>query len=57
MHTIELTPEELRLVREAVHAFANDFGHEEQDIVNALRAVLVKLDRARDENRAGPDRL
>jgi UDP-N-acetylmuramate-alanine ligase len=47
MHTIELTPEELRLLREAVHAFVDDFGHEEQDIVNALRAILAKLDDAR----------
>ena len=47
MHTIELNPEELRLVREAVHAFVDDFGHEEQDIVNALRAILAKLDAAR----------
>jgi hypothetical protein len=44
MHTIELTPEELRLVREALRAFLDDFGHEEQDVVNALRAILLKLD-------------
>ena len=47
MHTIELTPEELRLVREAVHAFVDDFGHEEQALINALRAILAKLDAAR----------
>ena len=46
MHAIELTPDELRLVREAVHAFLNDFGHEEQDVVNALRAVLAKIEAA-----------
>ena len=46
MHTIELTPEELRLVREAIRAFMNDFGHEEQDVVNALRAILAKLEPA-----------
>jgi hypothetical protein len=46
MHTIELTPDELRLVREAVHAFLDDFGHEEQDVVNALRAVLAKIEAA-----------
>jgi hypothetical protein len=46
MHTIELTPDELRLVREAVHAFLDDFGHEEQDVVNALRAVLAKVEAA-----------
>jgi hypothetical protein len=46
MHTIELTPDELRLLREAVHAFLNDFGHEEQDVVNALRALLAKIEAA-----------
>jgi hypothetical protein len=46
MHTLELTPEELRLVREAIRAFMNDFGHEEQDVVNALRAILAKLEAA-----------
>jgi hypothetical protein len=49
MHTIELTPAELRLVREAVRAFLNDFGHEEQDVVNALRSVLAKIEAARAE--------
>ena len=49
MHTIELTPDELRLVREAVHAFLDDFGHEEQDVVNALRAVLAKIEAAQAE--------
>jgi hypothetical protein len=46
MHTIEFTPDELRLVREALRAFLNDFGHEEQDVVNAVRAILAKLDAA-----------
>ena len=49
MHTIELTPDELRLVREAVHAFLDDFGHEEQDVVNALRAVLTKIEAAQTD--------
>jgi hypothetical protein len=46
MHTIELTPDELRLLREAVHAFLDDFGHEEQEVVNALRALLAKIEAA-----------
>jgi hypothetical protein len=49
VHTIELTPDELRLVREAVHAFLDDFGHEEQEVVNALRAVLAKIEAARTD--------
>jgi hypothetical protein len=46
MHTIELNPDELRLLREAVRAFLDDFGHEEQDVVNALRALLAKIEAA-----------
>ena len=47
MNPIELNDEELRLLREAVKTFMDDFGHEEQDIVNALRALLAKIEAAR----------
>jgi hypothetical protein len=43
MHTIELSDEELRLTREALHAYLNDFGHEEADVLRALKALLAKL--------------
>jgi hypothetical protein len=43
MHTIELTDEELRLVRAAVHSYLEDFGHEEADILRALKRLLAKL--------------
>jgi hypothetical protein len=43
MHTIELTDEELRLVREALHSFLDDFGHEEKDVLRAVRALIEKL--------------
>ena len=43
MHTIDLTDDELRLLRNALHAFLDDFGHEEQDVVAAIRALLAKL--------------
>jgi hypothetical protein len=43
MTTIELTDEELRLVREALKAFLDDFGHDEMDVVRALQALLAKL--------------
>ena len=49
MHTIELTADELRLVREAIRSFLDDFGHEEQEVVNALRAVLAKIEAARTD--------
>jgi hypothetical protein len=43
MTTIELTPDELRLAREALHAFLDDFGHEEIDVVRRIKALLAKL--------------
>lgn len=46
MHTIELTDEELELLRQAVKSFLDDFTHREQEIVTRLEAVLVKLENA-----------
>jgi hypothetical protein len=43
MTTIEFTDEELRLVRNALKAFLDDFGHEEMDVVRQLKALLAKL--------------
>jgi hypothetical protein len=43
MHTIELTDEELRLLQNALHAYLDDFGHEEADIVRAVKALIEKL--------------
>jgi hypothetical protein len=43
MNLIQLTDEELRLVRAALHAYLDDFGHEEADILQAVKAILAKL--------------
>jgi hypothetical protein len=43
MNTIELTDEELRIVRSALQAYLEDFGHEEADILRAVKALLAKL--------------
>jgi hypothetical protein len=43
MNTIELTGDELRLVREALHSFLDDFGHDEIDVVRQIKALLAKL--------------
>jgi hypothetical protein len=43
VHTIELTDEELKLLRAAVQSFLEDFGHEEADVLRALKALLAKL--------------
>lgn len=43
MHTIELTDEELRLARAALTAYLEDFGHDEADVLRAVKAILAKL--------------
>ena len=43
MYSIELTDEELQLLTAALHAFLDDFGHEEADVVRRIRALLAKL--------------
>ncbi len=43
MTTIELTPEEAQLMRSALQAFLDDFGHEEMDVVRRIKALLEKL--------------
>jgi hypothetical protein len=43
MHTIQLTDDELRLVRNALRAYLDDFGHEEADVLRAVKAVIAKL--------------
>jgi hypothetical protein len=43
MHTIELTDEELRILREALRSHLDDFGHEEADVLRLIKQVLAKL--------------
>jgi hypothetical protein len=43
MHAIELTDEELRLIHAALHSYLDDFGHEEADVLRALKALIAKL--------------
>jgi hypothetical protein len=43
MHTIELTDEELRIVRNALQSFLEDFGHDEADLLRSIKSVLAKL--------------
>ena len=43
METIELTPEELRLVHAALHAYLDDFGHEEADVLRQIKQIIAKL--------------
>jgi len=48
MHTIQLSDEELRLVRAALHAYLDDFGHEEAEVLRAVKALLARLPAERD---------
>jgi hypothetical protein len=43
MHTLELTDEELRIVHAALHSYLTDFGHDEADVLRAIKALLAKL--------------
>jgi hypothetical protein len=46
MHTIELNAEELRLLYHALHAYLDDFGHEEADVLRQIKALIAKLPEA-----------
>ena len=52
MTTIELTDEELTLVRSALKSFLDDFGHEEEDLLRRIQAVLAKLPETADPPQA-----
>jgi hypothetical protein len=43
MHTLQLTDEELALLQNALHAYLDDFGHEEADVLRAVKALIEKL--------------
>jgi hypothetical protein len=43
MHTIELSDEELKLLHAALHAYLDDFDHDEADVLRSVKAVIAKL--------------
>jgi len=43
MTTIELSAEELRLLQNALHAYLDDFGHEEAEVLRDVKALIAKL--------------
>jgi hypothetical protein len=43
MHTIELTDDELRILQAALRSHLDDFGHDEADVLRAIKALLAKL--------------
>ena len=42
-HTIELTDAELKIIHSALRSYLEDFGHDEADILRAVKALLEKL--------------
>ena len=42
-HTIELTDNELKLIRSALHSYLDDFGHNEADVLREIKQLLDKL--------------
>ena len=49
MATIDLSDTELRLVRNALHSFLSDFGHDESEQVHEIQRVLAKLARSEQQ--------
>jgi hypothetical protein len=43
MPTLEITDAELRMIRAALRSYLDDFGHEEADMLRAIKALLAKL--------------
>ena len=43
MHAIELSDDDLRLLRAALHSYLDDFGHEEADVLREIKQLLEKL--------------
>ena len=46
MNTIHLTDRELEMARHALQSFLQDFGHDEAETVQEIRAVIDKLNAA-----------
>lgn len=42
-YTIEFTTDELQLLHSALHAYLDDFGHGEQDVLDRVKALIAKL--------------
>jgi hypothetical protein len=52
VHVVELTDQELRLLRSALQSFLDDFGHDEADVVARIRALIAKVSEVEPD--AGP---
>jgi hypothetical protein len=43
IHTLILTDDELRLLTAALRSYRDDFGHEEADVLGAIKELIEKL--------------
>ena len=43
IHTVVLTDDELRLLTAALHSYLDDFGHEQADLLRAIKELRDKL--------------
>ena len=41
--TLDLTPRELKILHSALHAFRNDFGHDQRDVNRIIQGLMTKL--------------
>lgn len=55
MKTIHLSESELALVRNAMHAYLNSFGHDEADVVARIKQVIARLSAATDDQPERPE--
>jgi hypothetical protein len=42
-HTLEISNDELKMIRNALHSYLDDFGHEEADVLRKIKQLLEKL--------------
>ena len=42
-NTLDLTNEELELLRAALHSYLDDFGHKEADVLRRIKELIAKL--------------
>ena len=42
-HMLEISNDELKMIRNALHSYLDDFGHEEADVLREIKQLLEKL--------------
>ena len=43
IHTLELTDDELRMLRAALHSYLDDVGHDEADWLREIKELIERL--------------